>query len=179
MASLQDRYARALFELAIERGLTSDYLQQAAFIGEVLSDDQTKLVLTHPRIAMADKHAFLDNAFKGRIHDDLLGFMRLTVTKNREEYIADAFEGLVKLIRHHQNFTSATVVSAVALAPEQESRLKVSLMRKLGKQIELNTEVDPSLIGGFRLHVDGHVFDQTLKRMLKDMKESIGKGRAS
>ena len=174
MADLSTRYARSLFELAIERGLASDYKEQAAFISDAFSDEECKRIITHPRIPMAEKYAFLDGAFAGRIHEDLLGFMRLTVAKNREEFLAPALDVLVEMIHRHQNFTTAKVVSAAVLTPEQENRLKLSLMRKLGKQVELMVEVDASLIGGFRLHVDGHVFDRTVRRMLKDMKETIG-----
>lgn len=173
MADLRTRYGRALFELSLERGLTSDYLEQATFLSATLKDKECQQIITHPRIPVADKHAFLDGAFAGHIHDDLLGFMRLTVTKNREEHLVPALDTLVEMIRHHQNYTTAKVVSAIALTPEQQTQLKISLTRKLGKQIELASAVDPSLIGGFRIHVDGHVFDRTVKRLLKDMKESI------
>jgi len=173
MADLSTRYATALFELALERGLTSDYLQQAAFISTAMQDADCKRIITHPRIPEAEKFAFIDNAFKGRIHDDLLGFMRLTVTKNREEFLAPALDALVAMIRRHQNHTTAKVVSAIALTPEQESQLKILLTRKLGKTIEMSIEVDISVIGGFRLHVDGYVFDHTLKRLIKDMKERL------
>jgi len=173
MADLSTRYAAALFELALERGLVDDYLQQAAFISAIIREEDCRRVITHPRIPEAEKFAFLDGAFKGRIHDDLLGFMRLTVTKNREAFLAPALDALVMMIRRHQNHTTAKVVSAVALTPEQESQLKIVLTRKLGKTVELSVEVDMSVIGGFRLHVDGHVFDRTLRRLLKDMKENI------
>jgi len=173
VADLSTRYARSLFELAVERGLTSDYKEQAAFISTALSDEECQRFITHPRIPVAEKFAFFDGAFAGRVHEDLLGFMRLTVTKNREKFMAPALDALVEMIRRHQNFTTAKVISAIALTPEQESRLKVSLMGKLGKQVELEAEVDASLIGGFRVHVDGHVFDRTIKRLLKDMKEQI------
>jgi len=176
VADLRVRYANALFELSVERGLTSDYLEQAAFISSALAGDECQRIIRHPRISMAQKYAFLDGAFAGRIHDDLLGFMRLTVTKNREEFLAPAMDTLVEMIRRHHNFTTAKVVSAVELTPEQKNQLKVVLMRKIGKQVELNIEVDPSLMGGFRLHVDGYIFDRTVKRLLKDMKENIGKG---
>jgi len=175
MADLSARYARALFELSLERGLVADYMEQAAFISAELSDKDCQQFITHPRIPMAEKYAFLDGAFAGRVHDDLLGFMRLTVKKNREEYLAPALDSLVELLRQHQNYTTAKVVSAIALTPEQENQLKISLVRKLGKKVELMTAVDASLIGGFRLHVDGHVFDRSLRRMLKDMKENISK----
>jgi len=173
MADLSTRYATALFELALERGLAPDYLEQAAFIRDLMQDEECKRIITHPRIPPDEKFAFLDRAFRGRIHDDLLGFMRLTVTKNREAFLAPALDALVGMIRRHQNYTTARVVSAVALTPEQESQLRIVLTRKLGKVVELSLDVDASVIGGFRVHVDGHVFDRTLRRLLKDMKESI------
>ena len=175
MASLSTRYAKALFELSRERGLMTQYLEQAAFISAALADEECQRILTHPRIPAAEKLTFLDGAFAGRIYDDLLGFMHLTVNKGREAFLVPALDELVAIIRRHQNFTTAKVVSAIALTPEQESQLKIALARKLGKQIELSVEVDASLIGGFRLHVDGHVFDRTLKRLLKDMKASLEK----
>jgi len=173
MADLSTRYATALFELSLERGLASDYLEQAAFISSIVQGAECKRIITHPRISEREKFAFLDSAFAGRIHDDLLGFMRLTVTKNREEYLAPALDSLVAMIRRHQNHTTATVVSATLLAPEQESQLRILLTRRLGKTVELSVEVDASMIGGFRVHVDGLVFDHTLRRLLKDMKENI------
>jgi len=173
MADLRTRYARALFELSIERGLVLDYLEQAAFISDVLANKEYQRIIAHPRIPQAEKYAFLDSAFKGRIHDDLLGFMRLAVSKNREKFMAPAFVSLVEMIRRHQNFTTAKVVSAVELSPDEQNQLKIRLMRKLGKQVELLTEVDASLIGGIRLHVDGYVLDRTVKHLLKDMKHKI------
>jgi len=174
MADLSTRYATALFELSLERGLASDYLKQATFISATIQDAECKRIITHPRISEAEKFAFLDGAFAGRIHEDLLGFMRLTVTKNREEYLAPALDALVKMIRRHQNHVTATVVSAITLTTEQESQLRILLTRKLGKTVELLSKVDASVIGGFRVHVDGHVFDHTLRRLLKDMKQNIG-----
>jgi len=173
MADLSTRYATALFELSLERGLTSNYMEQAAFIRDIMADKECQRIFAHPRVSEAEKFAFLDSAFAGRVHDDLLGFMRLTVTKNRETYLAPALDALVEMIRRHQNHTTAKVVSAIALTPEQESQLRILLTRKLGKVVELSVDVDISVIGGFRLHVDGHVFDRTLKRLLEDMKEDI------
>jgi len=173
MADLQTRYAKALFELAIERGLTADYKEQAVFISSAMSDPEAKRIITHPRIPMKEKFAFLDGAFSGHVHDDLLGFMRLTVTKNREEFLAPAMDNLVEMIRRHQNYTTAKIVSAMPLTDEQILRLRRALMRKLGKQVEIETNIDTSLIGGFRLHVDGHIFDRSLKQMLKEMKENL------
>ncbi|MCL2405676.1 MAG: ATP synthase F1 subunit delta [Defluviitaleaceae bacterium] len=173
MADLSTRYATALFELSLERGLTADFLEQAAFISATMREAECKRIITHPRIPEAEKFVFLDNVFAGRIHDDLLGFMRLTVSKNREDFLAPALDVLVNMIRRHQNHTTAKVVSAIPLTPEQESQLMITLTRKLGKTVELSVDVDATVIGGFRLHVDGYVFDHTLRYLLKGMKENL------
>jgi len=173
VADLSTRYARALFELSVERGLTSDYMEQAAFISGLLKDKECLRIITHPRIPTKEKYVFFDNAFMGRVHDDLLGFMRLTVTKNREMFLVPALDELVEMIRRHRNYTTAKVVSAIELTLDQCNQLKTVLARKLGKNVELLADVDPSVIGGFRIHVDGHVFDRTLTRMIKDMREEL------
>ena len=173
MANLPTRYARALFDISLERGLTAEYMEQAAFIRDTLKNHDFHHIITHPRIPQTEKHAFLDNTFANRIHSDLLSFMKLTVEKNREKYMASALDTLVETIRRHQNYTTAKVISAINLSEKQSNQLRVKLAQKLGRQVELLVKIDTSVIGGFRVHVDGHVFDHTLQRLLRDMKNDM------
>ena len=176
MSDLSTRYARALFELAIERGIAQDYMEQAGFISYIFKEADCVYMLAHPHISEADKLTFLNNSFAGQVYDDLLGFMHLAVKKNREKFIIPAMDCLVDMLRRHQNYIAAKVVSATPLTPQQERQLREKLARKLGKNVELSVEVDPDVIGGFRVHVDGIIFDKTVRRMLKDMTEITKKG---
>jgi len=173
MANLQTRYARALFELSLERGLTSEYMEQAAFLRDAINNHEYHRIITHPQIPQSQKADLIQSTFAGRVHDDLLGFMQLTITKNRERYLTPALDALVNMIRRHQKYVTARVISAVPLSQNQESRLRIKLAQKLNKQVELSVKVDESIIGGFRIHVDGHVFDRTIRRMLRDIKNNL------
>ena len=176
MADLGIRYATALFEISLESGILDEYLEQAQFLHDTLKDEGAVSVLTHPRISADEKYAFLDEVFSGRIHQDLLGFMKLAVAKNREAFLLPAFEKLTEMIRHKKNQTTAKVVSAVPLTDGQAAQLTSALTRKLGKIVDLLVVVDPTVIAGISIHVDGYFLDRTVRTMLKDMKETVRKG---
>jgi F-type H+-transporting ATPase subunit delta len=173
MADLGIRYASALFDISQESGLLDDYLEQAQLVRDNIADADAQRILTHPRISSEEKFAFLNNAFGKHVHEDLMGFMRLVVTKNREAYLLPALNKLITMIRTHRLHTTARVVSAVALTDEQAAKLTAVLEKKTGKKVEITVVIDPSVFAGISIHVDGFFLDRTVKTMLNDMKETI------
>ncbi|MCL1843608.1 MAG: ATP synthase F1 subunit delta [Defluviitaleaceae bacterium] len=173
MADLGIRYATALFEISEESGLLDDYLEQAQLVCDNIKSEDAQRILAHPRISSDEKYAFLQKAFGENVHEDLLGFMRLVVSKNREAYLLPALKKLVDMIKTHRLQTTARVVSAVPLTEAQASKLTSTLVKKLGKKVDITVIVDPSVIAGISIHVDGFFLDRTVRTMLKDMKESL------
>ena len=176
MADLGIRYATALFELSNESGMLGEYQQQAQFLCDTLIGEDAISILVHPRISANEKYAFLTKTYGDVIHQDLMGFLKLVVSKNREAFLVPALKKLVEMIREHNNQTTAKVVSAVPLTDEQANRLTEVLSRKLSKQVDVKVLVDPSQIAGLSIHVDGYFLDRTVKTMLKDLKETVRRG---
>jgi len=176
MADLGIRYASALFELSEENGLLSEFFEQAQYLRSTLTDENALSILTHPRITAAEKNAFLEKAFSGVLHSDLFNFLKLTVSKNREAFIVPALEKLIGMIRERNNQTTAKVVSATPLSDAQATRLASVLSSKFGKQVDLTVLVDPSVVAGISIQIDGYLMDRTVKTMLKNMKESVRRG---
>jgi len=173
MADLGIRYATALFDISQESGLLNDYLEQAQLVCDNLQGEDALRILTHPRISSEEKFAFLQNAFGEHIHQDLLGFMRLVISKNREAYLLPALSKLIEMIKTHNKETTARVVSAVPITDEQAAELTSLLEKKLNKKVGISVVVDPSVVAGISIHVDGYFLDRTVKTMLKDMKENL------
>jgi len=69
--------------------------------------------------------------------------------------------------------TKVHVLSSVLLNENQISALENLMSKKLGKQIEISSEIDSSMIGGLYIRYDGIVIDHTVKKQLQDLKESI------
>ena len=173
MAQLSSRYAMAIFNLSIKRGNLNENLDQALYLRDALKDEKCQTLLTHPRITEAAKHAFFDEVFSSHINKDLLGFLHLAVSKNREEFIVPVLSDFIDMARDFLRKTTALVVSAVPLRDDQVSSLAALLARKLNKQVTIEQKVDPSIIGGLYIQVDGYFVDRTIKTRLQDVKNSL------
>jgi F-type H+-transporting ATPase subunit delta len=173
MADLGKRYATALFDISAEQGMLEQFLAQALFLREALQEEECKVFILHPRVTGAEKVDFFNRIFTEHIHADFMGFLHLTVTKNREAFLIPALNQLVDMIQAHHNKTTAKVKSAVALSDIQLTSMTALLTRKLGKQVDIQVIVDPAVVGGLSIQVDGFYVDRTLRFLLRNMKDEM------
>ena len=91
MAKLvSNTYGEALFELAVEEGKEDIFLEEIKVIKEAIGDNpEFSTLMNHPRIFKEEKLQIIENVFKGRISDELLGFLHVVVSKDRYNYIND------------------------------------------------------------------------------------------
>jgi len=169
MERLSILYANALFDLATEKGVVDEFLNQAMLIRECLHDEDCQRVLNHPQIPASEKHKFFEDAFSGKVHTDLLGFLYLVADKNRESALLPALSKLITIIEQNSGKVKARTVSATPYDDNQAQSLKAMLSRRLGKDVELEMKVDKSIIGGPYIFVDGYHIDWTVKKRLRDL----------
>ncbi|NLV86101.1 MAG: ATP synthase F1 subunit delta [Clostridiales bacterium] len=178
MAQLKDRYASALFDLSMESGRPEKHMEQALLVQRALEVDGCEEFLAHPHITNEEKYEFLQKLFAGKISDDLMGFLYLAVDKSREQTIAPALASFIDMLSLHSGKVTASVVSATALSQKQLSDIGKLLSQKLDKQVEIEAQVDPALIGGFYIHVEGRLIDRTVRTQLNNMKDRLKRGGA-
>ena len=169
MERLSIIYASALFDIALQKDAVDEFLGQAVFLHDTLSDEEFRHMLVHPQISAGEKHAIFREAFAEKINIDLLGFLYLVSDKNREIYLIPALKALIGLIERHNKIVTARVLSAAPYDDKQAESLRAILSNKLEKQVRLDLKVDPSLIGGPYIFVDGYYIDWTVKKRLRDL----------
>jgi len=178
MARLNAIYASALFDLAVESGADNEYVQQAILLRDALNNDECIRILKHPRIEAQEKFELFSKAFSGHINDNLMGFLHLVIVKNREAFLLPALAELIAMLEHFQGKATAKVLSATELRENQVAKLRGVLSQKLDKDVEVSLKVDPSIIGGQHIDVDGYYINWTVKNRLRDltahMKERCG-----
>jgi len=169
MERLSVLYASALFDLAMDQNCVDDFLSQSLLLREALEDTQCQRILVHPHISAAEKRELFSKAFGSYIHKDLLGFLFLVVEKNREPFLIPALTALIGIIERHNKIVTAKVLSAVEYDEKQAAALREMLSKKLNKNVNLSMKVDPSVIGGPYIFVDGYYIDWTVKKRLRDL----------
>jgi len=176
MAEINRLYGKALYDLAEEYGNLEACLDQAVLVRDTLKLPESQQILSNPLISKKSKFEFLKEAFLDALEDPFGSFLELLISKNREEILVPSLTEFLRMGDRFRGVVEAHVVSAVKLRPEQVSALHDVLRRKLEKTVDMTVTVDPALIGGFYLNVDGHTVDSSVRRRLQDMKRSIERG---
>lgn len=164
------RYGQALFELALESGdLDTREEEIRLMVDTFTSEEEFFNILNHPKLSKKDKLDMLKAIFEGKVCDDFVGFLYLTVDKSRQEHIVDILNYTLARIEEYNGFVTAHVESAVPLADIDKKLIVSKLEAQTGKKITLEAVVDESLIGGLIIRINDRIVDNSIKRNLHRM----------
>ena len=102
--------------------------------------------------------------------------MKLLVQKEHFDAFLLCCEWFHQRFNEDYGIVEARVTSAVPLSEEENSALRAKLAKISGKQVALIATVDPSLIGGVRVEMDGKRYDNTIQDRLGRLKRSLAQG---
>ena len=173
---VSERYAKALFELALEKGKVEEVHQDSLLIAKTCEDSkELRLLLQSPIINSGKKLIILQEVFSKSITSLTLTYLLIMVRKNRESFIPAIAAKLVELYQAYRNILTVHFSSPVL--PDETTRKQVmALMEKYTQaDIDLKAEIDESLIGGFVLNWEDKQYDASIRREIDDMRIAIAK----
>ena len=142
---------------------------------ELLSEnpDFGKL-MNHPKILKEEKLNVLEEVFKGRISDELLGFLHLIISKDRYgdiDVILDYFIGEVKKVK---GIGIAYVTTAFDLSEAKQKEIEQKLLSTTSfSRMEMHYQVDSDLIGGMIIRIGDRVVDSSVKSKLFELQREL------
>ncbi len=176
MAKLVSKtYGEALFDLALEDGTLTTIIEEVNVVKEAMEKNPDLLkLLSHPKIKKEEKISVIENIFKGRVSDSLVGFLVIVVQKDRYDDLDGIFEYFVAKVREYKNIGVASITSAVELAEEQKKPVEQRLLQTTKySQFELTFHVDKSLIGGLVIRIGDRVVDSSIKMKLQMLAKDL------
>jgi F-type H+-transporting ATPase subunit delta len=102
----------------------------------------------------------------------------LLFDKGRIGFLSSINEFYQKLADELRGIARATLVSATELSDETVEKIREALSMKTGKEIILDVEKEPSLIGGIVTKIGDLVWDGSIKTQLLNMRESLKRGES-
>ena len=175
MASMAGRYAAALFDLAKEERqlprIEADLKSFQAMLDE--SADLRRLIRS-PVIAAEDQAKALAAILaKVGVSPLTANFFKLIARNRRLFAAADMMRDFRALLARDRGEVSADVATAHLLTAEQLSALKDALRVQIGKDVQVNTRVDPALLGGLVVKVGSKMIDSSLRTKLNNLKVAM------
>jgi len=175
MASMAGRYAAALFELAKDQRQLAEVERDLASFQKMLDDSPDLRRLVRSPVISADEQAKALAAIlaKASISGLTANFLKLIARNRRLFAAAEMMKSFRALIARERGEVSADVASAHALTPEQMQQLSDTLRTTIGKNVQINTRVDPSLLGGLIVKVGSKMIDNSLRTKLSNLKVAM------
>jgi F-type H+-transporting ATPase subunit delta len=178
-AAAARRYARALFALAKEDGRIAEIQSELQQLADLLAEsEELHHALFRPLHPVPERRAVLrEVADRLGLSGTARNFFSFLVDQRRLVDFEGILEGYERLADAAAGRAKAEVVSASPLSDEQRGRLRRALSARTGREVELDVDVDPSLLGGVIASVEALVFDGSLRTQLAQLRVSLTKGQ--
>ena len=172
-------YGDALFQLALEEGKLQEMKAEVETLRQVfIENEELSRILTHPDLDKNAKVNLMENIFKEKCSDNMMGFLSLTVKKGRYEEIISIFDYFIRRAKEEEGIGTASVASAVNLTEKAKKRIEDRLLELTKyKSLEMTYTVDESLIAGLVIRIGGRVADSSMKTKLQNMKKVLTKAQ--
>ena len=163
-------YARAAFGVARDAGSLPAWSDALAFAAHVAADPRVASLLGNPNLTQADAVALLAPDGVEAMFADFLGLL----FDNRRLALLPEISGLYDELRlESERVVKAKVTSAVILPLVEMGKIEDALRRRFGRDVEIETAIDESLIGGAIIDAGDVVIDGSLKGKLDRLQTAL------
>lgn len=171
------RYAKAIFELAVEDQKTDRLLQEAAAVRKAVEENpQWIQFLENPGVLMEEKLRTTEQILKERVSNEMTAFFCVIVKNKRSEQLPEILSELMTQIEEYQGTGRIQVISAAELKGFQKKKIREIMIKTTGyRKLEIQYAIDPSLIGGMKIRLKDRVIDSSIKSRLERMQSQLMK----
>lgn len=174
MDSIASRYGQALFKIAEEEKNFSLSIERMDALSSLLllQPDFINL-LKNSFYSTSQKHTLIEKALPIESFGYLGAFIKLLMKNHRLVFLENILKEAILLCRQASDVQVGTVYSTFALNAGQLKAITQALMTQSNNNLTLTNVIDPSLIGGIRVDIEGKVYDASLLAQLTEMKQRL------
>ena len=169
------RYAKALVQLAEEKKTVDQTRADlAAFVGAVETLPALQKLFTSPVFTSENKKAVIrELAGKLNLQQSTQRFVEHLAETGRIRYIKDVYGAFQEILAERTNRAMARLTTAAAINPADLADIKKKLETLTGKQVDIDSSIDATLIGGAKAQIGSTIYDGTIKNQLNKMRMKL------
>ncbi len=168
------RYAKALFQLAIEKEISKAVFSDLKLIHDAFeSSVDLRQFMMSPVFKTSLKKSIVIDLFGLKVNPVVIGFFNLIIDNGREIFLQRIIHSYNNFYYEHSNIKQVTLISATSQTRESLKEIKEKIAAQMSSGIELKAKTDKSLLGGFKLIIDGKLIDASFSGKLKKLKKQL------
>jgi F-type H+-transporting ATPase subunit delta len=170
-ASLAGRYALALFELARDEKQLETVSNSLGAVRQALAEsDDFRALTTSPLVGRTESAKAIAGAAKVMSLDPITtNFLGVVARNRRLSQLGAVIRAFNLLAARHRGEITAEIVSARPLDDDQVDAIKASLRTRMGRDIAVDLDVDPAILGGLVVKVGSQMIDGSIRTKLNNL----------
>lgn len=175
MNELALRYSTALYSLAVENNKVECWQKEIKELMNLIKENPDFLNLLSSNFLSLEKRKEILSSLVVFDDAEINSFLNIILDNNRINFLNDILESFNSLCNKHLGILEGIVFSVEKLSDEQINSLELVISKKESIKIELKNIIDKSLIGGIKVLINDHVYDNSIKLHLQKLKSTLRK----
>ena len=167
-------YAEAVFQRAVETDKLDLWSDMLGLLGASVKNPALSGLIANPKLTTEQKTELMLEIGGDHLNEEGQNLVKLLAANGRLGIIAEIAQAFEQRKAEHEGTVDVTVTTAFELEPAQEQQLSNALKAKLGREIRITSQIDPELIGGFRLNAGDMVIDGSVSGKLSQLAQELG-----
>lgn len=172
---IASRYAQSLLDLAVEQNKLDKIVGDVKGFSEACDNRDLYLMLKSPIINAGKKLNVLQALFSSQADELTMAFLTILTKKGREIYLPEIAD---EFIARYQAFLKVTKVIITTAKPLESAELEQIKSKLLGSSVtadslDIETKIDPAIIGGFVLEIGDKLYDASVAHKLDKLKKQF------
>lgn len=167
------RYAKALFEAAVENKLLDRVNIDMLFLSEIFKTPEAKEFLSNPVIPPSKKNAIFHKMLEGNIEKITMSLVDLVVENGRESFLPSIARVFIHDTLKYKGITEAVLTTAKPVGAKTRTKINDLVSKEFSTKVELKEVVNPEIIGGFILRVDDSFIDASIRNKLRKIRKEL------
>lgn len=150
-------------------------------IRQILSENPTFVkTICHPEITKQDQIKLLDDAFKGKVSDEVMGFFHVLADKKRLKELDAVLEYFDRSAKEYKKIGVVYVTVPMELTKAQQDKIRERILEVSSYEtLEMHVETDASLLGGMVIRIGDEILDNSIRSKMEHMARKINQIKLS
>lgn len=173
------RYAKSLLDFGIEQSNLDQLHQDINYIKEAMNSRDLKLLAMSPIIKADKKISIFKEIFGGKLNQATMTFLEIITKKGREKHLPEIVTSFLDQHKKYNKITSVKLTTATPMGDGSLASIKSSLLNsnETENELEIETNVDESLIGGFVIEIGDKLYDASVLHKLNKIKKQFSENK--
>jgi len=161
-------------ELAVEQNKLERIHEDILSFNEAVKNRDFYLLLKSPIVKSDKKQTILKMIFEEHFDELSMAFLRILVQKGREQYLPEIAKDFIVHYKAYKHISSVKITSAIPLSETVLDEIREKLLA-VGEtqELEVETHVEPDIVGGILLEFEGKQYDATVRHNLEKLKKDF------